>query len=533
MRISTCFASALLTAALHAQGLPPVPIPPQNPITPNKVELGRALFWDEQLSSTGTVSCGTCHIPTAGGGDPRQALTSLHPGLDGSLGTADDVVGSPGVPLHDATGRYTRDPFFGLQPQVTDRNAPTMINAAFAPSLFWDGRASATFLDPETGVTVLANRGALESQAAGPPLSDVEMGHVGRDWQDVIDRVTTATPLALAEDVPADLAAFVAGNDYPTLFASAFGTPDVSAARIAMAIATYERTLLSDETPFDQGALTQQEQRGLAIFNGPGRCNLCHSGPLFTDNDFHNIGVRPIAEDDGRAGVTGQPQDAGRFKTPGLRNVGLSAPYFHGGSAATLADVVDFYNRGGDFPQNQDPLIQPLGLAPPQRADLVAFLATGLLDARVANETGPFERPTLYAESTRVPSSFGIASAGSGGFAPELVALEPPLLGNANMTVGLEHATPGSLYYLLADTPGGGIDVLGARLYFGFTSNLTGLHSGAAQGTGFGAGFDAALVQVPNDPAFAGLALTFQWIGFDAGAPGGLSASAPVNVVPF
>src|SRR6185369_15781503 len=134
--------------------LPPPPAPPGNPITPAKVNLGKVLFWDEQLSSSRTVACGTCHRAETGGSDPRSVsglAGATAPGPDGTLGTADDITGSPGVVLTDAGGAYDEAAVFGLGVQVTTRHAPSFINAAYAPNLFWDGRARTTFLDPVTG----------------------------------------------------------------------------------------------------------------------------------------------------------------------------------------------------------------------------------------------------------------------------------------------------------------------------------------------------------------------------------------------
>lgn len=468
-----------LAASTAAQGpppppppvVPPVPVPPGNPITPAKALLGKALFWDEQLSSTRTMACGTCHVFAAGGSDPRSLdpAAATHPGADGVFGTPDDVLGSPGVVRSLADGSYVAAPGFSLRPQVTGRKAPTMVNAAFAPLSFWDGRAGGAFADPLTGATVLAAGAALESQAAGPPVSDVEMGHVGRDWGDVAQRVAAASPLALATDLPADVGAFVAGRAYPELFADAFGTPEVTPARVAMAIATYERTLVSDQAPVDVvGGLTPLQQQGRQVFNGPGRCNLCHGGPLFTDQGFHNVGARPPGEDEGRFAVTGIPADRGRFKTPTLRNVGLRGPYFHHGGMPTLEEVVLFYDRGGDFTGPlQDPLIQPLGLTPQQRTALVAFLRFGLTDPRVALEQAPFDRPTLYSESSRVPEAYGAPSPGAGGAAPSLVALEPPLLGNPSLTLGLDGGLGGAPAVLALDlSPSvAGLPLLGATVH--------------------------------------------------------------------
>ncbi|MCI0581946.1 MAG: cytochrome-c peroxidase, partial [Chloroflexi bacterium] len=133
--------AAALPAWAGGGGLEPPPEPPGNPLTEAKANLGKVLFWDEQVSSTGTVACGTCHIPLVGGGDPRGGLEiSRHPGPDQEFQTEDDIFGSPGVVLNHADGDYDWSPFFGLMPQVTRRRTTSAINAGYAPELFWDGR---------------------------------------------------------------------------------------------------------------------------------------------------------------------------------------------------------------------------------------------------------------------------------------------------------------------------------------------------------------------------------------------------------
>ena len=169
----------------NLQALQPPQAPPQNPITESKRVLGKMLFWDEQLSSGDTVSCGTCHQPAAGGKDGRAGLASIHPGPDGLLGTPDDRMGSHGVLRADVVGNYQPDPTFDFEAQATGRSSPTNLMAAYFPSLFWDGRASGQFVDPQTGVIVIPVGGALESQSVGPILSDVEMADEGRTWDDV------------------------------------------------------------------------------------------------------------------------------------------------------------------------------------------------------------------------------------------------------------------------------------------------------------------------------------------------------------
>lgn len=406
------FAASLLTFALASAAsaqpgppppppLPPVNAPPPNPITAQKAILGKILFWDEQLSSDGSVACGSCHMPEFGGSDPRSHMSeSVHPGLDGLFGTADDVVGSLGMVHQDASGGLVNDPVFEHRRQVTGRKTPSSISAAFSPLMFWDGRATGSFVDPETGTVAIPGGGALESQSLGPILSTNEMGHDGRTWDDVRVRLQSVTPMALALDLTPDIEQALAQfPDYPALFANAFGTPTINARRIAFAIATYERTLIPNQTPYDQfaagvpGALTPQQQQGFQVFVG--NCLPCHGGGNFSDNAFHNIGVRPIAEDSGRQAITGAPIDAGRFKTPTLRNVKLRAPYFHNGGKASLAEVIDFYNQGGEFFVNQSPLINPMGLSPQQRNNLRVFLEQALTDTRVEQALPPFDRPTL------------------------------------------------------------------------------------------------------------------------------------------
>jgi cytochrome c peroxidase len=308
-----------------------IPVPPLEPptapsgnaVTAAKAYLGKTLFWDEQLSATKTVACGTCHRPSEGGGDPRTSGSdprTINPGFDNVLGTPDDVFGSPGVPRNVADGTYAISPIFGYALQVTGRKQPSYLNSGYARNgLFWDGRASDTFRDPLTNAVVLASGASLESQVLGPPVSPAEMGHDTRTWTDVASRVAASRPLALAGNIPPGLQAWLEGRTYPELFQEVFGTPDVTPARIAMAIATHERTLFSDQTPMDRAVveiepLTTPEASGRDLFVEL-RCSFCHSGSLLSDNRFHNIGVRPASEDAGRAVVTGNQADNAAFKT--------------------------------------------------------------------------------------------------------------------------------------------------------------------------------------------------------------------------
>ena len=336
--------------------LNPPGAPAANEVTAAKATLGKALFWDEQMSSTQTVACGTCHRPATGGSDPRTIvgnIRSRNPGFDNVFNTNDDVFGSPGVPLNNQNGSYSLSNSFGLAEQVTGRKSPSYINAGYSvEGLFWDGRALDAFRDPITNAVLLPSFATLESQVLGPPLSSSEMAHGGRNWTQVAAQIAAAKPLALATNVPPSLAAWINGRTYPQLFEEAFGTAEVTPARIAMAIATHERTLFSDQTPLDKWSaniqpLTAQEERGRSIFRSS--CTICHAGPVLSNQQFHNIGVRPVNEDLGRGAISGNSDDNGRFKTPNLRNVELHAPYMHNGRFATLEEVVEFYDRGGDF----------------------------------------------------------------------------------------------------------------------------------------------------------------------------------------
>jgi len=193
--------------------------------------LGKALFWDEQLSSTRTVACGTCHFATSGGSDARSSINSTrarNPGADAIFNTADDVFASPGVISNNSDGTYNWSAAYGFGEQVTGRKAKSYVDAGYSNTLFWDGRATATFADPIGGGVVLQNGAALESQVLGPPVSAAEMAHVNRNWNEVAVRVAQAKPLALSPSVPAALNAWIDGRTYSQLFEEAFGTPEVT-----------------------------------------------------------------------------------------------------------------------------------------------------------------------------------------------------------------------------------------------------------------------------------------------------------------
>lgn len=269
-------------------------------MTATKAYLGKALFWDEQLSSTQTVACGTCHSGAGGGVDKRTAMQrtrSTNPGFDGVFGDADDVFGSPGVAANNFDGTLIWSNSYGFREQVTGKRAMPYTDAAYANSLFWDGRATATFSDPLTNQVILQNGAALESQVLGPPVADVEMAHSGRNWQQVADRISGAKPLALAVNVPVRLKNWIDGRTYPQLFEEAFGTPEVTPARIAMAIATHTRTLFSDQTQFDHLMLYTESSRVPQI-SGAGRAgagNLVPQvyaiEPQFAGNPSFTVGI--------------------------------------------------------------------------------------------------------------------------------------------------------------------------------------------------------------------------------------------------
>ena len=224
------------------------------------------------------------------------------------------------------------------------RKTPTVLNTAYQPLQMWDGRKT-----------------SLEDQALGPIGSPVEMN----------------MPL---EKMTEHLRAI---PGYAPMFERAYPGQGVGPATVAKAIASYERTIVSTESPFDRWrkgepqAVGDDVKRGFALFNSKARCAMCHQGWNFTDNGFHNIGLRALpgeAEDDGRFAHRKIKVLKGAFKTPTLRDVALTAPYMHDGQYRTLEEVVDHYDRGGDDKSNLSPNLQPLGLTAQEKADLVAFM---------------------------------------------------------------------------------------------------------------------------------------------------------------
>jgi len=282
-------------------------IPADNPLTPEKVELGRLLFFDKRLSRDNTIACASCHIPA--------------------------VAFTDGQPVA-----------VGIRRQQGGRSAPASINRVFSKAQFWDGRAA-----------------TLEEQSIGPFINPVEHGFPNYDEM-----------LAKMNKI----------EGYKKLFKNAFGT-GITIAEVGKAIASFQRTILSGNSPvdrFDMGgdekALSPAAQRGLTLFRDKARCTKCHSGFNFTDEKFHNLGIGwdTNTVDLGRYMVTKDPQDIGAFKTPTLREIPRTAPYMHDGRFGTLGDVVNFYNQGGIKNPHQDELIIPLNLTGQEKHDLVEFL---------------------------------------------------------------------------------------------------------------------------------------------------------------
>jgi cytochrome c peroxidase len=269
--------------------LPPTaPSPADNPATPEKIALGKQLFFDTRLSGDNSRSCASCHLP-------EKAFTD-------------------GLPRAKGTGG-----------KELSRNTPTLLNVGFYSAYFWDGRA-----------------GSLEEQAIFPIQSPDEMN----------------------QDLPALEKELYAIPGYAAQFRAVFGS-GVTADNIAKALAAFERTLVSRNSPFDRylagdkGALSEEAERGWELFRGAAGCMRCHSGPNFSDGKFYRLGT--TFRDRGRGAVTGEKRDYYAFRTPGLRDVARTAPYMHDGSMEMLTQVVEFYYRGAPI-QSPDGL--PLDIAP-------------------------------------------------------------------------------------------------------------------------------------------------------------------------
>lgn len=297
------------------RGLPGLALPSERQATAESIALGRKLFYEPNLSVDNTLSCASCHRP--------------------------DKYFTDGQPVA-----------IGVARQAGTRNTPSVLNAAYYPAQFWDGRAA-----------------TLEEQAGGPIANPIEMN--------------------LPHDVAVSRLQADAG--YREEFAKVFGAGTITMPKVVAAIAAFERTLLCGNSPFDRyqfggekSALSPAAVRGLAIFTNKekGNCATCHTigegFAIFTDGKFHNLGVGMNAEgeltDPGRFKFSGHEADRAAFRTPSLRNVAKTAPYMHDGSLKNLKEVIDFYMGGANSNPHLDPQIRPLKLTAQERDDLLAFL---------------------------------------------------------------------------------------------------------------------------------------------------------------
>jgi cytochrome c peroxidase len=540
MRCHRLLAALGLAATASAQ-LPPPWSPPQNPQTPAKIVLGKILFWDEQLSSDDSVACGTCHRPEFGGSDGRL-LEGWHAGPDGLIGTPDDIRASAGVVRQDASGDFTPSSTFGLAVQKTGRMSPTMAGAAYHAELFWDGRASGEFYDPETGLLLIPFGGALESQAVGPILNAVEMAQEGRTWNDVRSKLAAATPLRLASNLPADVqAALQQQPTYPLLFTAAFGDPAINGARIGMALASYQRTLVPDDTPWDRhmagqaGALTPAENFGLQVFQNQGQCVACHWEPLFSDDLYHSLGLRPKAEDLGRYVVSQQGTDQAAFKTPTLRLAGLRPRLFHNGQSPALGDATQWTDPAstlnvywlghGAVTTNLSPFLSPLQQFGVPQSDVHAaleFVRTALTDARAQNRLPPFDHPDLRSAVVPAPRVFGSGLAGAS--VPFLIDAVPPYPGNADYKLGLAGGDGTTFSFLTygfwSIEPQA--TVLGVPLHL----QIAGWQPFTLSGPAGAPGHTTWRLPLPNDPSLNNAPFYFELFALDPLAPAGVAASA-------
>lgn len=506
--------------------------PPENPPSAERQILGKILFWDEQLSSDNTMSCGTCHIPGHAGNDPRE---SVNPSFDGIFGTVDDVNGSAGVILTDEDGAYLRSVLFELLPQTTPRRSMPNFMAPFTANLFWDGRAEGLYTDPVTGELLSATGvAATEIQALMPIMNDVEMAHRNRDWPTLLGKLAQVRPLALASEVPSDmLDAIEQFPSYPELFERAFGTPEITAGRIGFALANYQRTLIPNQTAWDiwnagdDNAMSPEQRAGYDLYRNSG-CVQCHSMPMFTSFTFTVDGVRPVHEDFGRSIVTNTEQERGAFKMGTIRNAGIRDRFMHTGGIRTLDDVFDFYAYRGEhqpFPENLDFRIRtPIVFSPGDEEIVKQFIVSALTDPRVANEEYPFDRPKLYSENTTPnPLVIEAGSVGTGGHVPRIIAVVPPNIGNDGFKVGVDYGLGGAQ---------GWVAVSQSPPSKGLVSADTLLGPVTLSGMGSGEGY-ATMFYPLVDTAMEGQTFYMQWLIADPNAPGGFARSDIAQVTPF
>ncbi len=546
----TCAVVAFAAPTVNAQSdsLPDPPEFPDENITlgADQEMLGKFLFWEEQMGGDNTMACGTCHIHEAGGSDPRaNDADSVHPGADGIFGNDDDVRGSKGVVAFDQTAKSILfEPTFFPNVQVTGRKTPSSINAAHFTStgVFWDGRAGGEYTDPQSGLIEIFFAGALESQAVGPPLSDVEMGGVAQTWNDIVAELETATPMALASNLPPDMQDFLDNNpSYPDMFDTVYGDDTINSKRIAFAIANYERTLISDNTDLDSfldgNPATPLVTAGLDLFNGKANCTSCHTLPFTSDLSFHNIGLRPDVEDIGLEATTGSPFDRAKFKTPNIRNAALREPLFHNGST-TVEELIDFYIRGGDFDSegNLDPLLLNLEgvIDETERQTLIDFVTIAVTDQDVINNVFPFTRPTLGSEAAAFNTIYGVPTLDSQGEEALALAHIPANIGHDNFMVGVHNARPNqpaSLILAFEPDPAGTIfkdpaypvhvNVIVSSIFL-FLNTATDAN-----------GVASISLPLPKDPVLQGLDIYGMWVVKDPMVPGRIYTSKGIEIPLF
>ena len=502
----------------------------------NIAQLGKALFWDEQVSTDNTMACGTCHAPRAGGTDDRPGAVHFN-GNFGAFG----VVPQANVSSVDAISygfQLQRTP--SIDRQVTPVSAPTMIGAYLFNRLFWDRRAGPDLKDGAgNSVANFEDWAALEDLAVGPPVNEVEMGHEGHAWTSGLlqDKLNRSLPLAMVvpSTVPQDLSWFVgSGRTYGDVFDQVFGwhpqfggNQGVTRERFAMAIAHYQRTLIPDQAPIDTGAMELEHVKGFELLRTRGNCFVCHSvtgNPTLahhgTLNPFDNV------FSDGQEHGIGLPGQPAR-KTATLRNVGLHTKFFstgHGSDGVAnvfvtnLAELVEFYNHqsGG------------LGFQPPldatEKTLVLLFLTEALTDPRVAAEQFPFDRPTLYSEAHPFGQNvYGAPTPGPSNRLARIIAHEPPKVAQPGQDhwfkVGVGDAPGDSIAVLmLADAPQLGSPILVHSVFANLTTmtNREGI----------------ATMQHPTmlDPSMVDVPMVCQWMISDFGVP---SFSNAAVLTPF
>lgn len=325
MRLSIYLYSVFLTAVIVATAsAAPLGIPDSDNIpwyndkkpSDDLIHLGKVLFFDNRLVPEESQSCASCHDPNMGFSD-GVALDIKHNG------------------------------------KKAKRNSPQLYNLAWAPVVHWDGRTKMKCYTPED----------TKAEICLPPLE-------GQAFKSMKKRGVYKTFIPKVK----------ANEEYRTLFSKAFPpNGEITHANMAIAIGAFERTLVSNNSSFDKymkgdkNALGPEAKRGMLLYEGKAKCIVCHSGPNLTDHSFHNIGVK--SNDKGIGAKQKLESMQGAFKTPGLRNAILTAPYMHDGSLGTLEDVIRFYNRGGDKKENISSIIKPLSLSEQEIWDLVVFLS--------------------------------------------------------------------------------------------------------------------------------------------------------------